>query len=70
MSGLTAKSEILGFLETDRLYAAYAIGDLEPGLFEQCEWFGAMDGGGARARGEAAGPARLGLRPGASLQRA
>jgi ribosomal protein S18 acetylase RimI-like enzyme len=40
---LTDKSEILAFLETDRLYAGYAIGDLEPGLFEHCEWFGADD---------------------------
>jgi ribosomal protein S18 acetylase RimI-like enzyme len=38
---LTRKSEILAFLQTDRLYAGYAIGDLEPGLFGQCEWFGA-----------------------------
>lgn len=38
---LTARPDILGFLETDRLYAAYAIGDLEPGLFERCEWAGA-----------------------------
>lgn len=37
---LTRKSEILAFLKTDRIYAGYAIGDLEPGLFEQCEWFG------------------------------
>jgi len=50
---ITSKSEILEFLETDRLYAAYAIGDLEPGFFEQCRWFGA-----APSTGEA--PGRLG----------
>jgi ribosomal protein S18 acetylase RimI-like enzyme len=38
---LTDKNEILRFLETDRLYAAYAIGDLEPALFAQSEWVGA-----------------------------
>jgi len=42
---LTNKSQILDFLETDRLYAAYAIGDLEPGMFEQCAWFGAERSG-------------------------
>jgi GNAT superfamily N-acetyltransferase len=42
---LTDKDEILSFLGGDRLYAAYAIGDLEPDLFEQAAWFGAgMDG--------------------------
>ena len=33
-SELTDKAQILSYLETDRLYAAYAIGDLEPGMFE------------------------------------
>jgi GNAT superfamily N-acetyltransferase len=33
--------EITTFFEQDRRYAAYAIGDLEPGFFEQCRWFGA-----------------------------
>ncbi len=37
---LTDRSHIQAYLETDRLYAAYAIGDLEPGLFEVCEWTG------------------------------
>ena len=32
---LSDKKEILSHLETDRLYAAYAIGDLEPGMFDQ-----------------------------------
>jgi GNAT superfamily N-acetyltransferase len=39
---LTDKSHIQAYLETDRLYAAYAIGDLESGLFEDCEWNGAV----------------------------
>ncbi len=51
---LTSPTQILAYLEKDRLYAAYAIGDLEPGMFEQCEWHGAAapgdpnrtDGGG------------------------
>ena len=38
---LSDKNEIVNFLETDRLYAGYALGDLEPALFEQCEWAGA-----------------------------
>jgi GNAT superfamily N-acetyltransferase len=42
---------ILGFLETDRLYAAYAIGDLEPELFAQCEWAGAEKDGRLQALG-------------------
>jgi ribosomal protein S18 acetylase RimI-like enzyme len=42
---LTGRSEILSVLEGDRLYAAYAIGDLEPGMFEECAWFGAEEGG-------------------------
>jgi ribosomal protein S18 acetylase RimI-like enzyme len=32
------KGEIQAYLEHDRLYAAYAIGDLAPALFEQCTW--------------------------------
>jgi GNAT superfamily N-acetyltransferase len=39
---ITNTSEILQLLETDRLYAAYAIGDLEPEFFEQCQWLGAV----------------------------
>jgi ribosomal protein S18 acetylase RimI-like enzyme len=42
---LTDRSEILAYLETDRLYASYAIGDLEPGLFEQSSWAGAEQAG-------------------------
>jgi GNAT superfamily N-acetyltransferase len=36
---LDGKSEIYGFLSGDRFYAAYAIGDLEPALFKDCEWY-------------------------------
>ena len=42
------KPHILAYLETDRLYAAYAIGDLEPALFAHCEWFGAEQDGRLR----------------------
>ncbi|HHH41551.1 MAG TPA: GNAT family N-acetyltransferase [Chloroflexi bacterium] len=41
---LTDKGEILAFLEQDRLYAAYAIGDLEAGPFELSDWAGAVRG--------------------------
>jgi len=46
---LTDKSQILAYLETDRLYAAYAVGDLEPDLFVHCEWFGAERDGRLQA---------------------
>ena len=46
---LTAKSRILAYLETDRLYAAYAVGDLEPELSIHCEWFGAERDGRLQA---------------------
>lgn len=46
---LTEKQEILAFLESDRLYAAYAIGDLEPHLYVQSAWYGASEGGRLRA---------------------
>jgi len=42
---LSDKEQILAFLQQDRIYAAYAIGDLEPGLFAQSQWFGAKDDG-------------------------
>jgi ribosomal protein S18 acetylase RimI-like enzyme len=46
---LADRAEILAYLETDRLYAAYAIGDLEPGFFEDCTWAGAERAGCLRA---------------------
>jgi ribosomal protein S18 acetylase RimI-like enzyme len=42
---LTDRSEIQAYLESDRLYAAYAIGDLEAGMFEQSRWAGAEKAG-------------------------
>lgn len=36
---LRDKTEILARLQSDRLYAAYAIGDLEPWFFRQCRWW-------------------------------
>jgi len=38
VSEIHDKGEIYAFLAQDRYYAAYAIGDLEPGLFELCTW--------------------------------
>jgi len=46
---LDDKDEILAFLQQDRFYAAYAIGDLEPDFFSQCDWFAAGDGEQIRA---------------------
>jgi ribosomal protein S18 acetylase RimI-like enzyme len=46
---LSNKDEILAFLQQDRVYAAYAIGDLEPSLFAQCQWFGAEEDGKMQA---------------------
>ncbi|MGA9350805.1 MAG: GNAT family N-acetyltransferase [Anaerolineae bacterium] len=46
---LSDKEQILAFLQQDRIYAAYAIGDLEPSLFAQCQWFGAEEDGKMQA---------------------
>jgi GNAT superfamily N-acetyltransferase len=46
---LVDTAQILAYLETDRLYAAYAIGDLEPELFAHCEWFDAEQDGRLQA---------------------
>lgn len=43
------REEILAVLNEDRVYAAYAIGDLEPPLFDQCEWALAEHADGPRA---------------------
>ena len=40
---LTDRSEIQSLLERDRIWAAYALGDLDDGMFEQCEWYTAGD---------------------------
>jgi ribosomal protein S18 acetylase RimI-like enzyme len=42
---LTDKADILEFLQRDEVYAAYAIGDLEPQMFTRSDWAGAeVDG--------------------------
>lgn len=46
---LTDRTDILSYLQTDRIYAAYAIGDLEPGLFAQSDWAGAEEAGHLRS---------------------
>ena len=46
---LNDKEQILAFLQQDRIYAAYAIGDLEPSLFAHCQWFGVEDDGETQA---------------------
>ena len=48
---LSDKERIFAFLESDRLYGSYAIGDLEPELFAQCAWAGAEKEGQLRALG-------------------
>lgn len=45
----TDKEAIYDFLSRDPVYAAYAIGDLEPAYFEACTWFLAQAGDQARA---------------------
>lgn len=42
---LTDPTRLRSFLNTDRAWADYALGDLEPGLFQQTEWFGVVDDG-------------------------
>jgi ribosomal protein S18 acetylase RimI-like enzyme len=46
---LSDRDRIRAFLETDRIYSAYAIGDLEPELFAKCVWAGAEDGAALRS---------------------
>jgi len=41
---LDDRAELQAYLETDRDYAAYALGDLDVGFFEQCTWYVAEDG--------------------------
>lgn len=45
----TDKNEIHAFLRRDPVYAAYAIGDLEPALFSACTWYLAQADGEAQA---------------------
>jgi ribosomal protein S18 acetylase RimI-like enzyme len=46
---LTDPTEILAFLERDRLYAAYAIADLEAEMFKHTHWYQAEAEGQARS---------------------
>jgi hypothetical protein len=41
LRALTDRAEIRSPLERDRIWAAYALGDLDDGMFEQCEWYAA-----------------------------
>ncbi|MBI5876689.1 MAG: GNAT family N-acetyltransferase [Chloroflexi bacterium] len=40
---LTTRGEIRPWLERERPWAIYALGDLEDGMFELCEWYAARD---------------------------
>lgn len=42
---LTDPRVILAYLQHDRIYAAYAVGDLEPALFADTTWYGAVTAG-------------------------
>jgi GNAT superfamily N-acetyltransferase len=44
---ITDQNEIRSILETDRGWAAYALGDLSPGFFELSEWYRPAGGGAA-----------------------
>ena len=46
VEGTRDKGRIRAFLAGSRLWAAYALGDLEPGMFEQCDWVAVNDGAG------------------------
>jgi ribosomal protein S18 acetylase RimI-like enzyme len=46
---LTDQTEILAFLERDRLYATYAIADLEPEMFQYTRWYRAETNGKPRS---------------------
>ncbi len=43
MPRISDREEIRWLLETDRVWAGYALGDLSPGFFEQCVWFAARE---------------------------
>ena len=46
---LIDRDRIRSFLKADREWAAYALGDLDSDLYQQCEWFGAINDGGLRS---------------------
>src|SRR3970040_426272 len=41
---LLDRDQIRAFLNTDRNWSAYALGDLDPELYQLSEWFGAIEG--------------------------
>jgi ribosomal protein S18 acetylase RimI-like enzyme len=47
--GLRQPDRIRAFLRTDRFFADYALGDLDPAHFPFTQWFGAEDAGELRA---------------------
>ncbi len=49
MPRLTDPAAIRAFLETDRPWAAYALGDLAPGFAEEAEWLAEREGVGQRS---------------------
>jgi predicted GNAT family acetyltransferase len=44
MPQLSDKAQIRAILETERPWAVYALGDLDPGFFENSSWFGLVTG--------------------------
>jgi GNAT superfamily N-acetyltransferase len=44
MPATTNRSQIRAILNKDRIWSAYALGDLSPGFFRQCEWHVPADG--------------------------
>ncbi len=48
-------ARLRSFLNTDRAWADYALGDLEPELFQQTDWYGVVDDGVANDGAEEQG---------------
>lgn len=46
---LNDRSRIRPFLNTNRDWAVYALGDLDPDLYQLSDWFGALEGEGLRS---------------------
>jgi GNAT superfamily N-acetyltransferase len=44
MPPVTDRAEVRALLEADRAWSVYPLGDLSPGLFEQCDWYRPSDG--------------------------
>lgn len=49
MPGTREPGVLRGILETDRAWSAYALGDLQPGYFDSCEWHVPVNRGPALA---------------------